>query len=187
MNTQMNEFHLKIYLSEISFQCQPALQANDGVMHFLKQLPNANRVDASQFLQNEVFRNLHSLLTHTSNVSRLLWHPNKKGKSKDRAEYLRSYLGLTEHHVVADRRLWDHLEHFDERLDNWREGSNATMFADATIGPQGKTFGGIEEKSIMRFFDPYSFIYVFRGEPFSIKEISKSVWELNQLIRSKIH
>jgi len=48
-------------------------------------------------------------------VSRVFWPP----RNKTRGEHMRQLLGLPDNHGLKDRRLRDHIEHMDERLDTW--------------------------------------------------------------------
>lgn len=66
-------------MSEIETQCQVALNAaltvNAARAQLLKSVFDKGEAEVQQEpeLQRILFRNLHSLLTHASNVSRLLW------------------------------------------------------------------------------------------------------------------
>ncbi len=71
---------------------------------------------------------------------------------------------------LKSRRLRDHLEHFDERLDDWRDSSTHHNFAQDNIGPVG-ALGGIDPNDVMRWYDPVTKTYRFRSEAFDIQEI----------------
>jgi len=48
-------------------------------------------------------------------VSRIFWPP----RNRERGEHLRKFVGVPGDHGLKDRRLRDHIEHLDERLDKW--------------------------------------------------------------------
>lgn len=54
---------------------------------------------------------LHS----AASASRLVWPP----RNKKRGEQMRLLVGVPADHGLRDRRLRDHIEHLDERLDVW--------------------------------------------------------------------
>jgi hypothetical protein len=64
-----------------------------------------------------IFDRIRLSLQMAANVSRLFWPPREK--SKARGEHLRALTGLPETHGLSDRKLRNHIEHFDERLDAW--------------------------------------------------------------------
>jgi hypothetical protein len=79
----MDNHTISVFLNEIATQYGYALSAASQINNALKALyQDTNSEDdlkRRQLLQGEVFRGLHSLLTHTSNVSRILWPPTGNG------------------------------------------------------------------------------------------------------------
>jgi hypothetical protein len=71
---------------------------------------------------------------------------------------------------LKDRRLRNHLEHYDERLDDWVESSPRRVYVDMSMGPkEAVTAGGIQDSEVMRLFDPKTWIFAFRGEEFNLQ------------------
>lgn len=186
-----------VYLEEIATQCRFALNAAAHVTAALQELHEL-APDAAPREQRrahaEVFRTIHSFLTHASNVSRLLWPapPRRRRKESDaryhercsavrriaRAAELRSVLNLPENdHPLRNRRLRDHLEHFDERLDHWEETSKSHNYAQDIIAPAGAIVG-MEATDMMRWFDPSTGSFVFRGEAYDLRQFATSLREL---------
>lgn len=144
-------------------------------------------------LQNEVFRSLHSLLTHASNVSRLFWPSpprRRKGESADtyrsriaghcasaRAAHLRAAVGLAEDHPLKSREIRDHLEHFDERLDDWAETSVGKSIVQDLIGGPNAIVG-IADEDMMRWYDPATHSLRFRGSQYAIRTIVDGLAEV---------
>src|SRR5690242_11819006 len=91
----MDGFQASVYVGEILRQCGHALAAIRQAFWALEQRQDAARREAPDFeritaMHMEVFRNLHSFLTHASNVSRMLWPPRGAGEARGR--YLRDLL-----------------------------------------------------------------------------------------------
>lgn len=66
-----------------------------------------------------IFDRIRLGLQMAANVSRLFWPPSNKARGKR----LRLLTGLPDTHGLADRRLRNHIEHMDERLDDWTANS----------------------------------------------------------------
>ena len=62
-----------------------------------------------------IFDRIRLGLQMAANVSRLFWPPKNAG----RGARLRALTGLPESHGLSDRTLRNHIEHLDERLDDW--------------------------------------------------------------------
>lgn len=185
----MELFFQRVYVSEISGQAQFALNAIGALNHALQNLNDKNRNrEASSFFHAEVFRQTHSFLTHASNISRLFWPPKakpQKGEEKSSADRraaftemrgttLRKLFDLEDRNPLKNRTLRDHLEHYDERLDQWSNTSRSHNIASDTIGPQNAIVG-LEPTDTMRWFDPTRNSLCFRGEEFKIEPFASAV------------
>ncbi len=74
--------------------------------------------DSAERRENgSIFEKLRLVLTYTASTSRIFWPPRNKAKA--RGERLRKLVGIPKDHALSDRSLRDHIEHFDERLDDW--------------------------------------------------------------------
>lgn len=187
----MENRDVQIYLEEAATQCRlctgAALALNnamDAIRADSRGIPNYERL---MFLHGEVFRSIHSLLTHASNISRIFWPPEGRGNTgirrRERGGILRDAVGLPDDdHVLKTRILRDHLEHFDERLDNWRETSERRNLVQDTIAPQG-AIAGIDETDMMRWYDPDQKAFIFRGERFDIQSLFSATERLYGQIR----
>lgn len=175
--------HVKdIYTMEILLQCQYALNA-------VRQI-NAN-YNNTRFSANEVFRGIHSFLTHTSNISKLLWPGRplpRKGETsqnyksrcratEQRGRVLRKTLGLpNDNHVLKNRELRNHLEHYDERLDEWVAREHRDVLYDY-IGPLDRV-SSIAEADKLRQFDIQTGVFAFGGDIYNLKALASAVAEL---------
>lgn len=191
----MDTFSKGVYVREIEKQCRFALNAVEQLSQALRELHQGWQLsnELHTHFHNEVFRSLHSFLTHASNVSRLLWPamlPKKKSETDEeherrigalekvtRSRALRAEFGLADVHVLKNRKLRDHLEHFDERLDHWRTTSIHHNIVNDLIGPPNAV-GGVAATDMMRWFDPTTKSFTFRGEAFNLQEIATALDEL---------
>ncbi|WP_338509132.1 hypothetical protein [Pseudomonas poae] len=73
-------------------------------------------------------------------------------------------------HVLKNRTLRDHLEHFDERIDHWMQTSERRNYVQDYIGAKGG-IQGMEESDMMRQYDPDNGNFTFRGETHSLVDL----------------
>jgi hypothetical protein len=197
----MDEFAKTIFVGELQKQCRFALNAVDQINSCLKQLSSQGLVqEESSYFHSEVFRGIHSFLTHTSNVSKILWPGLPRREKNESAEHykqrinslkkvqraleLRAELGLPEKHVLRSRKLRDHLEHFDERIDDWEENSQNKNFVQDIIGSENAIVG-IAKTDMMRWFNPRNSTFLFRGETFSLQDIATALKKLLLVLVAK--
>ena len=194
----MDDFVKSVYANEIKRQCEFAESAINHLNYSLQQL-HACDVDPNQrhFFYSEVFRNIHSFLTHASNVSRMFWlsTPTKKKNESDedykarllkldkvaRAEALKREYSLKENSVLKNRNLRDHLEHYEERLDHWRKNSKNRNIAPENIGSLSSIRPSPDALDNMRQFDPNRNIYMFHGEEYDLQSIATAISEILSL------
>jgi len=190
----MDDHIRSVFLMELKKQCEFALGAVNQINNALQATRNRELPpDQSSYAHNEVFRGLHSFLTHTSNISRILWPPipqKRKNESNsdyvkrfkklprvERSDALKEFLEIDDHHILKERRLRDHLEHYDERLDHWSESSERRNIVSDMIGDPSAIVG-IDDADRMRTFNPNGAKYIFRGEEYDVQAMSSAVEEL---------
>ena len=191
----MDTFFQRVYVGEIKSQCQFALNAIGSLNSALQQLGSGYIPDPARrmLFHAEVFRQIHSFLTHASNISRLFWPPVPKQNQSEsvddyqvrigqidkvqRAVSLRELYTIDEHHCLRSRKLRDHLEHYDERLDHWRKTSTNRNIASDTIGPRNAIVG-LADTDMMRWFDPSTNSFRFRGEEYDLQDLATAVERL---------
>lgn len=188
----MDLFLQRVYVGEIKTQCRFAINAVEALNHALQRLGSC-RPDVQterQFFHAEVFRQTHSFLTHASNVSRLFWPPVPKQRDSEteaayqsrigrldkiqRASCLRNLYKLEDDNCLRNRTLRDHLEHYDERLDHWRQTSENRNIVSDTIGSLNSIVG-LAATDLMRWFDPSSNSFRFRGEEYNLQELATAI------------
>jgi hypothetical protein len=206
MTTQphLNFAQESVYISEILTQCRHAVSAVLTFNSAIRQLTGEEQAELdAPTLRNEVFRNLHSFLTHSSNVSRIFWPDvprRQKGEARQdyrarvaamdrtkRGYQLRSLFKIANDSVLRRRTLRNLLEHFDERLDEWRQVPgpaklDPTMeqsYVTDVIAPrQGIAF---DPEVTMRWFDQHANEYWFRGEKFDLQALAKAIQHVRNI------
>lgn len=184
----MDNFLKRVYVMEVKSQ---ATFATHAIMDLNESLKNLGDVHGNRRIHSEVFRQTHSFLTHASNVSRLFWPPrlNKKKDeptedyekrsafTKARGKALRELFAINEQSPLKNRDLRDHLEHYDERLDHWSNTSQNRNICSDTIGPPN-AISGIAPTDTMRWFDPTTNSFLFRGEKYELQALVTEVTSL---------
>lgn len=171
----MDKFIERIYLYELITQCENAVAAIQRMNVLLTSQQNT---------VSEFFREATDFLQHTSAASRLLWPPGntdraRRERAENRGNHLRTSLDVEGEHVLRSRHLRDHLEHYDERIDDWAETSPNKNIVDNMIGPRSAIGGdAIKDSDIMRMFDPSTNKFIFRGESFDIQNLVNGVIDI---------
>lgn len=125
----------------------------------------------------KVFYRLHHFIVHVTNVDKLL---DAKPDSI-RAKIFGCHLDTVDVDLKLIRRLRNHLEHFDERLDVWVTNYDGHTFFDMNIVTGAK---GFPEKAFLRALD--GFIFKFYGESFPLKSMLESLDKLNLQLTSAL-
>jgi hypothetical protein len=190
----MEEAEQKLYVGEIQTQWEHAQRAADRIDEWLKGTNNKS--------PRVLFGEIHTLLTHAGNISKLFWPLLKtRGKNETdeqyaqrqpasvRGEQLRQLFHIQPGHLFEKRPLRDHLEHFDERVDEflveWKavnkqraaDGKPPAGYSDLFVAPQWfvDKIDINQLGFILRHFDQETGIFTFRGKPYDIKEIYQEV------------
>lgn len=126
-------------------------------------------------------------------ISKLLWpagrpqgKPRKAFKTSlqpNRGITLRTILDIRDDHLLKDRKLRDHLEHFDERLDEWATSCTSKNFVDYNIGHIGIVAGN--SSSSMRNYDHHTGNFSFRNEIYNLPILIQAVKELRPIVIAK--
>jgi hypothetical protein len=117
-----------------------------------------------------VFLNLHHFIVHVANVDKLL--DPKPGSQ--RAALLVGHIDLSDVDLKTFRRLRNHLEHFDERLDMWVSNYDGNAFFDMNNITGAK---GFPTKAFLRALD--GDIFKFHGEDYPLRALHDAVETLH--------
>lgn len=154
--------------SAIEFHCQVVLEAWKGIA---AGLPAPDGKFEGTF---PVFYHASALLTASANISKIFW-PNTKTKTAEgkqaqrRGEELRTRYGLdkTSPFHFHSRKLRDHFEHVDERIDTWIKGSERHNFVCMNIMTPG-AISGIDTRDFFQNYDPTRHVISFQGDELEI-------------------
>jgi hypothetical protein len=83
---------------------------------------------------------------------------------------------------LSSRRLRNHFEHIDERIETWWRKSPRRNMVDTFIGPP-TAIGGIDVGDMFRCFDPDTNVVSFHGDTFDLAELVaeiERIWPLAQ-------
>lgn len=128
--------------------------------------------------QNLVWYSVQAFLISIGNISKILWPGNKK--SIDRGKHLRSLLGIDNQSVLRERKFRNHFEHFDERLDQWIDSTDHSLFIDKTITDRDNLMEdhSSEAKYSLRHLITNDMVLKFKGESYELKPVAESIIEL---------
>ncbi len=177
--TVMDDHLLQIYLEQAQEECERSFKA-------IEQL------NAALASKGDPFQSAQALVHHAAAVSRIFWPPGgrdsaKGERSRRRGEALRHSIGVAEGHPVQDRALRDHFEHFDERLDEWAEGSSNRNMVKNLVGPRSSISGpGISDGDIINHYDPATNVYAFRGEHFDVQALTTGLRDIYAKVNKKL-
>jgi hypothetical protein len=143
----------ELYLWEIEAQCQFTFKAWDNLEQAIR--------DGDYDLQ---MYSIQAFLVAAANVSKLLWpspFQSKCGEEKpesavfaeQRGEELRKLLSMSDDSPLHSRAFRNHVEHYDERMDDW-----------VTSKDRGSHLGRISAISGMRWAEPEDFAWVFERD-----------------------
>ena len=155
----------QIYIREAKTQAEFARRCYEAFQE-------AKRVSAVK----DVFFHLHHFLVHVSNVDRIL--DAKPGA--DRHTILAGHVDLSGIDLKPFRRLRNHLEHFDERLDRWVREFDGHAFFDMNIMTDTK---GFPEKAFLRALDRKTF--KFLGEDYNMTNLYQAVLEIDRRLTTE--
>jgi len=178
----MDAFLEQVFLRETQCQARYAMATYQRMSTLI-----AADVGAEEF-----FREAQALLNQTGAISRVLWPPKIQDAENDaraqaRGQHLRTVLGIKEPHAVQDRSLRNHLEHLDERLDDWAERSKNRVIADLLIGPLDMIGGNVfKPEDIFRHYDPSRRVLIFRGESFCIQHLVEGVAQIADAVQKRL-
>lgn len=148
-----------IYVDEARTQIRFAVLAHD---RFLTARAASNT--------EEIFSSLHQFFVHVACVDRLLViRPNTR-----RALILDGRIDLQGINLKTARRMRNHLEHYDERLDKWIEKHEGHAFFDMNITTGSS---GFPYHNALRALDGDT-LY-FMGETYSISELRDLLTKLD--------
>ena len=159
-----------VFISEVVKQAKIAKRASE-------------RLTATRdgFDEVEVWCSIQSILVAAGNISKMLW-PVRKG-SIARGERLRMLLSVDDQNLLSDRKLRNHFEHYDERIEDWFEKSNSAVYRDSYVDPFKPIWGG-DASNIHRLYNPLTEVLTFRGESMDLAAILRELDDIMNKCRN---
>lgn len=158
----MNTLQEMVLIGEIALQSKIGLRAYE-------------RLQASQDINDkvEVWGAIQLLLAAAGNVSKLLWPVSKKHAA--RGVRLRQLLNVETDNLLADRKFRNHLEHYDERIEEWFNNQSSAVYTDLALNPALR--GSFASKD-HRGYNSFNNTLVFRGESLDLEQLTKALEDL---------
>jgi hypothetical protein len=165
IDNQVKPLAEMVFLSEIVKQAKIAKRASERLA--------ATKVN---FDELEVWCSIQSILVAAGNISKILW-PVRRDSIK-RGKRLRVLLDIDDQNLLSDRKLRNHFEHYDERIEDWFEKNNSAVYMDSYIDPF-KPIWGSNFSNIHRSYNPLTGVLTFRDESVDVSAILR---ELDDII-----
>ena len=123
----------------------------------------------------DIFLHLQHFLTHAAIVDKIL----DPVKGSVRYRVLAGYVDLSSIDLKQFRRLRNHLEHFDERLDRWVSEYDGKPFFDMNLVTGTK---GFPKKAYIRALDGHT--YKFHGEDYNLDKLYTALVTINERLKN---
>jgi hypothetical protein len=125
----------------------------------------------------EIFFHIHHFVVHVANIDKIL----DPKPSNPRLEILKDRVDLTDIDLKLLRKLRNHLEHFDERLDTWVRNYDGRPFLDMNLVTGTK---GFPEKAFLRALD--GDVFKFQGESYDLNELYQQLLKIEEHVTSSL-
>jgi hypothetical protein len=155
-----------IYLQEIQHQITFALKAY-----------NNYKIELDKSNIPEIFTYIHYFVIHITNIDKLI----DCNSNETRKFILLNNLTFNDINLKSFRRLRNHLEHFDERLDKWINEFDGNAYLDMNLVKDCK---GFPKKAFLRALDGN--IYKFYGEDYNLDELFESLRKIETIVNNKL-
>jgi hypothetical protein len=150
---------------------QVYLQETNTQIEFAKRSYEAFQSAKASNTVEDVFLHLHHFLIHVANIYKIL----AIKPDTDRHNILTGHIDLTGIDLNPFQKLRNHLEHFDERLDQWVKDYDGHPFFDKNIVTGAK---GFPKKAFLRALDDDTF--KFQGEDYDMAELYIFIVEIER-------
>ncbi len=141
----------------------------------LAEMAGKNLANASTSV--EYWSAIQSILSASANVSKILWPARDNRKA--RGDYLRDSLNVEEGHLLSDRKIRNSFEHYDERIEDWFEEHESSVYCDLAL--EAHVPGLLmPSKFSHRSYDQYTCDLKFRDEKINIRELLSELAKLRE-------
>ncbi len=156
-------------------------------------LAAANAANAERGLQRsisayDIWRAIHSMLSHTANVSKVLFRPaSRKGAKRlipNRHADLQTALAIGPMPAIDNRDVRNCFDHFDEELEKVVGASSGRIVADLVIGDKDLIVAVKDGKPVdlplLRFFNPDTMTVWILGHKFEITAVAEALLAIRE-------
>lgn len=175
----VNDQTAGFYLREIEAHCQYALEAilqlNFCFNAYIKNQEGQADDKQQRFLQNEVFRALHSFVHHTSHVAGTLW-PRGEDAPTSRGSDLCARVDIDPNSLINAPQIHAASERFAQRLTAWIGDDPGTRSAEVGIGPLES--GPASQSNILCWYDPNDKWFVYLGQAYDVQNLATAMEDL---------
>ncbi len=126
----------------------------------------------------DIFLHLQHFLSHAAIVDKIL----DPVKDSERYRLLAGHVDLSGVNLKPFRRLRNHLEHFDERLDRWVTEYDGYPFFDMNLVTGTK---GFPKKAYLRALNGH--IYKFHGEDYDLDQLYVALAAIGERLENGKH
>ncbi len=156
---------IDFYIQETISQCNYAIFSYN---EYKKSLKNSD--------VKMIFLHLHHFILHSTNLDKLIFPYNNNFRD-DIIQNAQQGIGEK---IKTIRKLRNHLEHFDERLDKYVKNYNGQAYFDCNLITGAK---GFPINDCLRALDGN--YYIFYGEKFNIEEIYIELCNILKTLNTK--
>jgi len=176
---------LIFYVHAMLFNVRAALGSLELAGDAMGLTPGSSAPDRID--QDFVLNHLQNAIIHAGAVSRHFWPSKGKGaaarKTQARGAFLRRRMGVEDANPLADRRLRNAIEHFDERLDAYLANGLVGIIVPHYVGQS------LEPSDIpghiFRAFYTDSLVFEIIGERYAIPPLIDELQRLEGLLDSQ--
>lgn len=131
-----------------------------------------------------IFDSIRMALQFSANVSKVFW-PSDSSTARERGRRLRQLTGIADNHALKSRALRNHVEHMDERLDNWTANSPRPFLAiEQALYADMQSLPNIQEiidSTVVVYMEADNSVHLF-GERFSLADLQTHVLDIQNRI-----
>ena len=160
------------------------IESGRAIRHFDKTFQLASEVSVTPVGESREFLSvldaLHAGLHFYANVSRVFWPP-KGSRREESSQKLRTLCDLADDHLMSNRRLRDHVEHMDERIEDWTTNGRIPYLTYEMVDyfPEDALNTPIKDVTLL-IYNAVSREVRIRGEVYKIDNLRRAVLDVQQ-------
>ena len=125
----------------------------------------------------EIWSSIQAILVAAGNVSRILWPARKP--YKERGKQLRDLIGVDDQNLISDRTFRNHLEHYDERVEEWFNENDSAVYIDSIIDPIERPSWSLPG-TFHRSYNPVTQVLSFQEESIDLAAVLRELESIRE-------